>query len=143
MTELKLGIYRHYKGPMYQVFGIARDANAEELFVQPNAGWCYQDGDKKLADAAVALKERIVVVYQGLQLDGAHPGHRMVVRTFEAAEMDSWEDWVQVSAEEGERRLDRAEGDARGYFVRHVDDGWWVPRFEYLGQEMTEAMLDG
>jgi|SRR5882762_868629 len=53
---IKLGIYRHYKGQLYQVLGIAHDANDES---------------------------RTCVVYIGLQLDKANPGPRMAVRTIE------------------------------------------------------------
>jgi hypothetical protein len=61
MTSTKLpplyaGIYRHYKGPYYQVYGYAHDANDEN---------------------------RAVVVYQALELNGAHRGPRMAVRTVE------------------------------------------------------------
>lgn len=52
--QLKMGIYRHYKGQLYQVIGIAHDANDED---------------------------RTCVVYIGLQLDAAHLGPRMAVRT--------------------------------------------------------------
>jgi hypothetical protein len=51
-----MGIYRHYKGPLYQVLGLAHDANNED---------------------------RVCVVYFGLQLDGAHLGPRLAVRTLE------------------------------------------------------------
>lgn len=53
LPDLQAGIYRHYKGPLYLVFGYGHDAN--------------QDG-------------RTVVVYVGLQLDGAHTGTRLAVR---------------------------------------------------------------
>lgn len=56
MTEfpdLRTGIYRHYKGPLYLVLGLGHDAN--------------HDG-------------RAVVVYVGLQLDGAKTGPRLAVR---------------------------------------------------------------
>jgi len=52
---LQMGIYRHYKGPLYQVIGLAHDANDED---------------------------RTCVVYIGLELDGAHLGPRLCVRTF-------------------------------------------------------------
>jgi hypothetical protein len=51
---LPAGIYRHWKGHLYQVLGYASDSNDEG---------------------------RIVVVYVGLELDGAPPGPRMHVRT--------------------------------------------------------------
>jgi hypothetical protein len=54
--ELHAGVYRHYKGHLYLVLGYADDANTEG---------------------------RTVVVYVGLQLDGAGPGARIKVRTAE------------------------------------------------------------
>lgn len=51
--DLQAGIWRHYKGPLYQVFGYAHDAN----------------------DAA-----RVAVVYIGLELKGCHTGPRLAVR---------------------------------------------------------------
>jgi hypothetical protein len=53
LRNLRMGIYRHYKGPLYQVLGLAHDAGYEG---------------------------RVCAVYIGLQLDGAHPGPRMGVR---------------------------------------------------------------
>jgi len=75
MFDIQMGIYRHYKGPLYQVIGLAHDANAMDLFVSEASKFgcgqhCY-------------LGERTVVVYMPLQLDGAHPGPRMAVRTLE------------------------------------------------------------
>lgn len=54
LPDLPAGVYRHYKGPLYQVLGYGHDAN----------------------DAA-----RDVVVYIGLQLDQAKTGPRLAVRT--------------------------------------------------------------
>lgn len=64
MPELQMGVYRHYKGPLYQVLGLAHDAN------DPN---------------------RTCVVYFGLQLDGAHLGPRLAVRSLE--DFTGWVDW--------------------------------------------------
>ncbi len=50
------GVYQHYKGPLYQVLGVAHDANDSE---------------------------RIVVVYIGLELNPDHTGPRLAVRTVE------------------------------------------------------------
>lgn len=56
LPELPAGVYRHYKGPLYMVTGYAHDSNHEG---------------------------RVVVVYVGLQLDGAKTGPRMGVRDVE------------------------------------------------------------
>lgn len=53
-AQVLSGIYQHYKGKHYQVLGPAADSN--------------EDG-------------RVVIVYIGLELDGARPGPRMHVRT--------------------------------------------------------------
>tara|TARA_R110002072_G_scaffold301164_1_gene480198 strand:- start:58735 stop:58950 length:216 start_codon:yes stop_codon:yes gene_type:complete len=33
MTELQPGTYRHYKGPLYDVIGVARHSETEEMLV--------------------------------------------------------------------------------------------------------------
>lgn len=53
--EFKAGIYRHYKGPLYLVLGLAHDSNDEQ---------------------------RIAVIYIGLYLDGAKTGPRLAIRTY-------------------------------------------------------------
>lgn len=55
-TVLAAGIYRHYKNHLYLLLGQGQDANNES---------------------------RIVVVYVGLDLDGARCGYRLKVRTLE------------------------------------------------------------
>lgn len=74
LPDLRAGLYRHYKGPLYQAFGYAHDAN--------------YDG-------------RIVVMYMGVELEGSHKGPRMAVRTLdtlvpEYENHDSWEDLVCI-----------------------------------------------
>lgn len=71
------GIYQHYKGPLYLVLGIAHDANDEG---------------------------REVVVYVPLELNQAHRGPRMAVRTV-ADFIDFIDDGKQI-----------------------------IPRFSYVGQ---------
>lgn len=56
MTDLHMGIYRHYKGPLYQVLGLVHDAN----------------------DPA-----RTAVAYLPLQLDPTHLGPQLTIRTLE------------------------------------------------------------
>ena len=53
LPHLPAGVYQHYKGPLYLTLGYGHDAN---------------DGARR------------VVVYVGLQLDGAHTGPRLAVR---------------------------------------------------------------
>lgn len=66
-------VYQHYKGPLYQAFFVAHDAN-------------YED--------------RAVVVYMGLQLDGVHQGPRIAVRTLGRTERypdhDAWWDRLHI-----------------------------------------------
>lgn len=50
------GIYKHWKGPLYLVLGIAHDANEED---------------------------RTAVVYVPLELNKAHRGPRLAIRTLE------------------------------------------------------------
>lgn len=66
LPELPSGIYQHYKGNFYQVFGYAHDANTDESFYK-------RDGK----DAGM----RVVVVYIGLELNDAHTGPRLAVRS--------------------------------------------------------------
>jgi hypothetical protein len=103
MTDLAMGIYRHYKGPLYQVLGLAHDAN--------------EDG-------------RTCVVYIGLQLDAAHLGPRLAVRTVSdfAAYLDP---------DTGESRP----GPLSGLEQRAMWREGWRPRFQYLGAELTAEML--
>jgi len=55
-SKFKAGIYRHYKGPLYLVLGLAHDSNDES---------------------------RTAVVYIALQLDAAKAGPRLAIRTYE------------------------------------------------------------
>jgi hypothetical protein len=109
-----MGVYRHYKGPLYQVIGLAHDANAEDFFD-------YSEITPKFWDGTVgrdAKYERICVVYISLELNGAHFGPRLAVRT-----LDDFT--AKVAAQ-----------DAAGNTMRHT-----VPRFEYLGPVLTPEML--
>lgn len=105
-----MGIYRHYKGPLYLVLGLAHDANAETLWTLDARGELECRG------------ERTVVVYVPLQLDGAHTGPRMAVRTLE--------DFI-------------ADVRADGSTCEHepsLNHRLCKPRFEYLGPELTAEM---
>lgn len=88
LRDLRAGIYRHYKGPHYLVLGYANDADVED---------------------------RVVVVYVGLQLDGAEKPIRMHVRAVE--------DFFAMIP------MDIEVGDGS------TEPGF-VERFEYIGPEM-------
>jgi len=53
---IRMGIYRHYKGPLYQVLGLVHDSNNDE---------------------------RVCVLYIGLELNEEHLGPRMAVRNLD------------------------------------------------------------
>lgn len=115
-AEVRMGIYRHYKGHLYQVLGLAHDAN---------------HGD------------RTVVVYMPLELEGAHLGPRMAVRTIEdfGAKVhvsEARDDWPACPGAEkcpSIRRHDIGTLDFDLYDRTHQ------PRFTYLGQVLTAEML--
>jgi hypothetical protein len=100
----QMGIYRHYKGPLYQVLSLAHDANEEG---------------------------RTCVVYIGLQLDGAHLGPRLAVRSLE--DFTSWLD--------PDDPLNECEAPQGGAEQRSLWREGWRPRFRYLGPELTAEML--
>jgi len=75
MDTVRQGIYRHYKGPLYQVLGLAHDANSDTL------GEVNPADPRQLGSSVKPLTEREVVVYIALQLDDVHQGYRMVVRS--------------------------------------------------------------
>jgi hypothetical protein len=77
LPALRAGIYRHYKGNLYQVLGYGHDANADEFYSRYSPS-----GDGRDIQAVRAFPVgRDVVIYIGLQLDGAHTGPRLAVRT--------------------------------------------------------------
>jgi hypothetical protein len=69
IEEVRAGIWKHYKGQHYLVIGGGHDANADALYDDPH----QRDPEP--------LGEREVVVYIPLEMDGAHTGFRMAVRT--------------------------------------------------------------
>jgi hypothetical protein len=114
--EIQAGIYRHWKGPLYLVLGLAHDANAEEF----HASFFKEDGPEILFE-----KGRTVVVYIGLQLTAAHEGPRLAVRT--------WEDWgahICVSKEHHHYGLKTTD-----FEVCRTK-----PRFTYVGSEYVSGM---
>lgn len=99
LPELRPGIYRHYKGQLYQALGYGHDSNDET---------------------------RVVVVYVPLQLDGAHEGPRLAVRSVYGSEA-CWHDMVHKGSQD---RCDSGE----------CPDA--IPRFEWLGYEYKAWMAD-
>ena len=98
MNELRMGVYRHYKGPLYQVIALAHDADDEA---------------------------RTCVIYIGLQLDSAHIGPRMAVRSIEGFT-------ESVNADPDDPEYGKA--------VEHPS-ALSTRRFKYLGPEFTPDML--
>jgi hypothetical protein len=116
MDDVKAGVYRHYKGPLYLLLGIAHDANADTL-----ATVYSPSGDGRDLTYHY-LTERIVVVYIGLQLDDAHTGPRLAVRTYD--------DFFALVTSEGDRcphALDRSSTWCS------TCDRRLHPRFTYIG----------
>lgn len=122
-----MGVYRHYKGQLYQVLGLAHDANAEET-----AHWVKRAGDEEKGPGGIwqAFGERTVVVYIGLQLDAAHLGPRLAVRTLE-----DFTAWTAVS---GKASVAAPANDWEAEMARREG---WRPRFDYLGPVLTVDML--
>lgn len=109
LPDLRSGVYRHYKGPLYFVFGYGHDANEDTL------GEFYMD---KTARSFRALGKRNVVVYMGLELIDAHKGPRLAVRTAE-------DFFALVCHEHGKNWDDET----------HTCSSSPVSRFEYIGPE--------
>ena len=112
MKELLAGIYRHYKGPLYEVSGYAHDANI--------------DG-------------RVLVLYRGLELDGAKLGPRWSVRepTHPGGDVDL--DCFFDMVHENDRTPCRHEGVTLGWC--DVYQEVIVRRFQYLGPVLEQWML--
>ena len=113
-----MGIYRHYKGPLYQVLALAHDANHDD---------------------------RTVVAYMPLQLDGAHLGPRMAVRTIEDFLADvhvsqAGDNWPTCP---GSDLCPIVERDDAGYVKLGRYDETHESRFTYLGSVLTHDMLPG
>lgn len=120
---LPMGVYRHFKGGLYLVQGLAHDANAETLI----------DNDNFYAGP---LGERTVVVYVPLHLNPSHLGPRMAVRTLEdfcgLAEVEPYRLYCENPS---------ACGGGNDACSGHRSTQ--VRRFVYLGPELTADMLPG
>lgn len=131
--ELPSGVYRHYKGGLYLVLGYAHDANADELMDKRR--WVEDRVDPSF------LNGRTVVVYIGLELNDAHTGPRLAVRTAE--------DFFAMLHSDGsvcDRFGSFVAGYPDGRRVYHcnhvgVRDGGIVPRFEYEGVTYEPSLL--
>jgi hypothetical protein len=130
MASIRMGIYRHYKGHLYQVIGLAHDANADALFDNRAVAIAWQEGNRlgPVQRIPEPLEERKVVVYMPLELDGAHLGPRMAVRTLE--------DFVRVVHPDGTPCTPGSSDCFDGEVPKNM-----MPRFTYLGPELTEDML--
>jgi hypothetical protein len=78
LPELKTGVYRHWRGPLYEVSGYIHDANIEG---------------------------RVGVLYRSLELTGAHEGPRWAFRNVDGE--DAFFDWVdQATGNEWQAHVD-------------------------------------
>lgn len=119
--ELRMGVYRHYKGHLYQVIGLGHDANADTLGDE-----IVYDESAEALNVALGIRplgERVVVLYFALQLDAAHEGPRLAVRT-----LKDFEARLHVT-------------NASLCECKDLDPDT-MPRFEYLGPYFTKEMLD-
>lgn len=126
LPPLPSGVYRHYKGPLYQVLGYAHDANADELYSN-RSGVARSESQAPSGD-------RIVVVYFGLQLEDAHMGPRLAVRT-----VDDFFAWVHNDGHQ-------CPAHNSDVIVRNnggrCSDGFYIrKRFEFLDNQLTRAMF--
>jgi hypothetical protein len=135
LPPLKSGIYRHYKGHLYQVFCYAHDSNADGT---PEGIW--ECTDLAVARAAQVtytrpLEERIVVVYMGLELDAANLGPRMAVR--------SWHDFHLSVCWNPDCERYGTVGDGTAVDAEHCSlcTSRLERRFRYLGPELTAEMV--
>lgn len=112
-----MGIYRHYKGALFQVIGLAHDANADTLAPTDNHG----------SPIGFALGERTVVVYFDLQYDDAELTAPIRVKLF----VRTPEDFTAVVHDDGTP--------CDGTHCLHGENQ--VARFVYLGPELTAEMV--
>lgn len=123
LPDLPSGVYRHYKGPLYFVFGYAHDANALDLFQTQGIG-----------PALEPMGDRAVVVYMALELTDAHTGPRLAVRTARDGVDAFWDD---VHVGNPERFTEGTVCDEPCRYRRINNDTWGthmvVPRFTYIG----------
>lgn len=122
-THLPAGVYRHYKGPLYLVLGLAHDANADVLGSEIHIGRGHEP-------EVWPLGERKCVVYVGLQLDAAHEGPRLAVRTLE-------DFFARVHLIDGSICPESKTLRCSKCLLTNATP---VPRFTYLGAEFQDGM---
>lgn len=128
LPPLKAGIYRHYKGPLYLVLGYAHDANADNLCDYTETMdrvYRHNRGETDGPTKPTPLGERALVVYIGLQLDGAKSGPRLAVRTVD--------DFLAYVDPRDGSRVPEAVVEACQGSLRQVEGHGYVPRFQYEG----------
>lgn len=132
--DVRSGIYRHYKGNLYQVIGVAHDANADSLGSEAVLMHADEPGEEDWA-VIKPLEERRVVVYFGLQLDEAKEGDRLAVRTL--ADWNRFVCWKNACGKELVRNnsFNAYECPDHGFIFTPVS------RFQYLGPEFKKEML--
>lgn len=113
LPDLRSGVYRHYKGPLYFVFGYGHDANAEEI---------YRREEKEGLPQFYRLGNRAVVIYMALELTEAHKGPRLAIRTAE--------DFLALVCQACGRDWECVVKEELNQEIHHP-----VPRFEYVGPE--------
>lgn len=141
-TEVPMGIWRHYKGPLYLVLGLGHDANAGELFPGKTSTRRVQgEADIEFADVRLSpLGNRTVVVYVPLQLDPAHLGPRLAVRSLDdftaivCATSGCEEYGKKIASPEGLKVMDPLPDHP---MPGHIG----LARFTYLGPELTAEMI--
>lgn len=122
LPPLRAGIYEHYKNHLYNTLGYAHDANADNLWVPDGNG-----GFRKLG-------ERAVVVYFGLQLDDAHAGPRLAVRTAD-------DFFAYVDPRDGSPMPQSVVEECHGS-IHQVEVRGYRPRFTWRGSSYNPGMME-
>lgn len=79
---VEAGVYRHYKDHHYLVLGVASDSNADALWHEDEGGERWRSSSLGTRNM-LPFRERLVVVYIGLELPGSGGGPRMHVRDYD------------------------------------------------------------
>jgi hypothetical protein len=116
MTELRPGVYQHYKGPLYRVGNLARDANYEG---------------------------RIVVQYIAIEQDGSHGGYSDAVRTLEdfTAWVNPKDPNHSIPADQIGARVEMVGSQMPEYRNPYQEAGW-VPRFRFIAPDRNTEVME-